>query len=383
MHGIYIHVPFCARKCAYCDFYSVVPQGHRSADGFMRTLAREMELFAERWPEAATAGADTVYFGGGTPSLLGARRLVGILSAVRKRFVLSPGAEITAEANPGTTSFRELLALRRGGFNRLSIGVQSFDPAVLSVLGRIHGAPEVSAAYRDARAAGFDSVGVDLIFGIPGQARRDWEADLRRAIDLSPDHLSAYALAPERGTPLFEAIRRGEAKMPADDEVAAMYQAARRLLGQAGYVQYEISNFCRPGFSCRHNMKYWRRQGYLGFGPSAHGLFFPAAAPLGLRTAAPPSLPDYEGRIASGRLPWTVKRCDARDAWKESLIAGLRLVEGVDVDDVSKRLGPPPDDVWHAVESALRQGRLIREGTRVRVPAKFFFVSNEVLAPLA
>ncbi|MGE5189252.1 MAG: radical SAM family heme chaperone HemW [Gemmatimonadota bacterium] len=384
MRGIYVHVPFCVRKCAYCDFYSVAA-GAGAMAGFSGLLVGEMELFLREYPVEAAATADSVFFGGGTPTALGSARLVELLAAVRARFPVAEGAETTTEANPGTVSAADFSALRAGGFDRVSIGVQSFDPASLATLGRIHGAAEIDAALRGARAAGFRSIGIDLIFGIPGQTRASFAADLDRAAALGPSHVSAYALAPEPGTPLHAAVGRGELRMPPDDAVAEMYGDARRILASAGLRQYEISNFARPGAECRHNLKYWRREGYRGFGPAAHGLIFPGArAPWGLRTANPPSLAEYGRRIRQGRAPWTEGRaCDRGDAWKEALIVGLRETAGVDAADIERKIGAPPPELRDAVTELVATGRLLRDGSRLRLPESLLFVSNEVLQRLA
>ena len=384
MRGIYVHVPFCIRKCAYCDFYSVAAGREAMAD-FRDLLVREMDLFRAEQPAEAEAPADTVYFGGGTPTALGSDSLVKLLAAIRDRFRVADDAETTTEANPGAVSAADFAALRAGGFNRVSIGVQSFDPASLATLGRIHGASEIRAAWRDGRAAGIPSLGIDLIFGIPGQTRASFAADLERTAALLPSHVSAYALAPEPGTPLHAAVERGELRMPPDDAVAEMYEDARRILSAAGLRRYEISNFARPGAECRHNLKYWRRDGYRGFGPSAHGLLFPGArAPLGLRTANPPSLAEYGRRIRQGRLPWTeVRACDYGDAWRESLIFGLRETGGVDAARIEKEIGAPPPELRDAVEDLVGTGRLLRDGARLRLPESLLFVSNEVLQRLA
>jgi oxygen-independent coproporphyrinogen-3 oxidase len=256
---------------------------------------------------------------------------------------------------------------------------------MLRILGRVHGVAEIRAAWRDARAAGFPTIGLDLIFGIPGQTAASFAADLERTVALKPSHVSAYALAPEPGTPLHAAVGRGELRMPTDDDVADMYEEARRTLAAAGLRQYEISNFSRPGAECRHNLKYWRREGYHGFGPSAHGLLFPPGkAPLGLRTANPRSLADYARRIREGRLPWTETRvCRRADAWKESLIFGLREIDGVDTAEIENRIGAPPHLTRGAVEELVTSGRLSREGSRLRLPDALLFVSNEVLQRLA
>jgi oxygen-independent coproporphyrinogen-3 oxidase len=353
----------------------------RAAEDFCTLLVREMDLFREKFPGDAAVPADTVFFGGGTPTVLGAEALCELLTALKGRFPITPDAEVTTEANPGTVTAGDFRALREGGFTRVSIGVQSFHPATLRTLGRIHGVEEVRAAYGDAKRAGFVSIGFDLIFGIPGQEIADWAADLDRTITFLPSHVSSYALAPEPGTPIHDAIQRGEIHMPPDDVVAEMYEETRRILSRAGYRHYEISNFARPGAECRHNLKYWRREGYLGLGPSSHGLLFPSGrAPLGFRTANPPSLPDYRLRLDEGRLPWAeVHICTIEDAWKESFIGGLRLVEGIDLAEIEEKYGPPPDSVRGDVEALVRAGKLQREGTRLRLPAELLFVSNEVL----
>jgi oxygen-independent coproporphyrinogen-3 oxidase len=244
---------------------------------------------------------------------------------------------------------------------------------------------DVRVAYRDARRAGFSSVGIDLIFGNPGQSEAEWQEDLDLAVTFLPDHVSAYALTPEPGTPIHAAIGGGGIALPDDDTVARMYMAARETLRAAGYRHYEISNFARPGKECRHNLKYWRREGYLGLGPSAHGLLFPGeSAPFGLRTANPPSLPDYVRALSEGRPPGgSTRACGREDAWKESLIFGLRISEGVSPASIEKKNGPPPDEVRAAVENLIGSGSLLREGDRLRLPERYWFVSNEVLQRLA
>lgn len=383
MRGIYVHIPFCVKKCAYCDFYSVA--GDKTAlEDFRGLLVREMDLFAGKFPFDAAVPADTVFFGGGTPTVLGAEALCGILAALKERFPVAPDAEVTTEANPGTVGAEDFRTLRAGGFTRVSIGVQSFHAQTLRTLGRIHGVEEVRAAHRDARRAGFSSIGIDLIFGIPGQEPSDWAADLDISVTFLPAHISAYALAPEPGTPIHRAIGRGELSMPPDDSVAEMYEKTRKVLASAGYRHYEISNFARPGAECRHNIKYWRREGYLGLGPSAHGLFFPQGkAPFGMRTANPPSLSGYRRGIEEGCLPWeNVHICNREDAWKESLIAGLRMREGIDLAEIEKKNGPPPEDVRRAVQTLLSSGKLQEKGSRILLPVHLLFVSNEALQAL-
>ena len=384
MRGIYVHVPFCVRKCGYCDFYSVAG-GEEALERFPALVEREMDLLLREFPGEAGVPADTVYFGGGTPTVLGSGRLDRLLAAIRSRFPVADDAEVTAEANPGTVSGDDFARLREGGFNRVSLGVQSFRPETLAALGRIHSVEDVRASYRDARRAGFSSVGIDLIFGNPAQDASEWQEDLDLAVTFLPDHVSAYALTPEPGTPIHAAIAGGRTSLPDDDTVARMYAAARETLRAAGYRHYEISNFARSGMECRHNLKYWRRDGYLGLGPSAHGLLFPGeSAPFGVRTANPPSLPDYARALGEGRPPWGSPRaCGSDDAWKESLLFGLRMSEGVSPPSIGKRNGPPPDEVREAVENLIGSGLLLREGDRLRLPERYWFVSNEVLQRLA
>ena len=384
MRGIYIHVPFCVRKCGYCDFYSV-PGGDEARDRFPALVEREMDLLLREFPAEGSLPADTVYFGGGTPTVLGPERLRRLLAAIRARIPVTEDAEITLEANPGTVTGDDFARLREGGFNRVSLGVQSFRPETLASLGRIHSVEDVRTAYRDARREGFSSVGIDLIFGNPAQAGAEWQEDLDLAVTFLPDHVSAYALTPEPGTPLHAAIGSGGIALPDDDAVARMYTAARETLRAAGYHHYEISNFARPGKECRHNLKYWRRDGYLGLGPSAHGLLFPGGShPFGVRTANPPSLPDYVRALGEGRPPWrSTRACGRDDAWKESLIFGLRLSEGASLPSIEKRNGPPPGETREAVETLIGSGLLLREGDRLRLPDRYWFVSNEVLQRLA
>lgn len=384
MRGIYVHVPFCVRKCGYCDFYSVAA-GEEERDRYPGLVEREMDLLLRTFPGEAGVPADTVYVGGGTPTVLGPERLTRLLAAIRSRFPVAEGAEITTEANPGTVTGDDFARLREGGFNRVSLGVQSFRPSTLAALGRIHSVEDVRAAYRDARRAGFSSVGIDLIFGNPGQSEGEWQEDLDRAVTFLPEHVSAYALTPEPGTPIDAAIGAGAIALPDDDGVARMYAATRETLRAAGYRHYEISNFSRPGKECRHNLKYWRRDGYLGLGPSAHGLLFPGeSAPFGLRTANPPSLSDYARALDERRPPWgSTLACGMEDAWKESLIFGLRMEEGVSPSSIEKRNGPPPEPVRGAVEKLIGSGVLLREGDRLRLPERHWFVSNEVLQRLA
>ena len=266
--GLYIHIPFCKSKCVYCDFYSL-PRSESRMDDYTDALCAHL---AETAPFAAGHLVDTVYFGGGTPSYLGTKRLLKILKTILKKYKVDKQAEITLEANPDSAGdWKELRALRRCGFNRLSLGMQSADDEELSEIGRVHTMAQTEAAVEAARKAKFQNLSLDLIYGLPGQTLEGWQKNLSAAVDLAPEHLSCYGLKVEEGTPLF--ARRETAGLPGDDAQADMYLSAVEILRSCGYRQYEISNFCRKGNVSRHNLKYWSGGAYLGFGPGAHSDF--------------------------------------------------------------------------------------------------------------
>jgi len=347
-------------------------------------LLKELELLLRSFPSLAEIPADTIYFGGGTPSILGPERLQQLLKGIRSRLSLAKNAEVTLEANPGTLREGDFHRLREYGFNRISLGVQSFDPPTLATLGRIHTASQAKDALYSAREAGFLSAGIDLIFGTPGQEAADWSKDLEEAAAAFPDHISVYALTPEPDTPIHRAISRGEITLPSDDKVAGMYDMASENLQRAKYNHYEISNFARPGHECRHNRKYWRREGYLGLGPSAHGLLFLGEeAPSGMRTENPRSLEEYASRIERGCLPWTDSGArNLPDSWEEFLVFGLRMAEGISLEEGEKLYGPQPEKLSLAVDRLVDSGHLIRNRNLLRMPKEYWFVSNELLQQL-
>lgn len=262
--GLYIHIPFCKAKCIYCDFYSL-PRAEERMDAYTAALCAQLRAWRER---AASCEVDTVYFGGGTPSYLGAERLCRLLDAVGENYRVLPGAEITLEANPDSAQDPSALhRLRAAGFNRISLGMQSANDAELRAIGRIHTHAQTVRAVENARAAGFGDLSLDLIYGLPDQTMARWEENLAAALALAPEHLSCYGLKVEEGTPLFR--QRERYSLPDDDAQADQYLRAVELLASRGYGQYEISNFCRPGHEARHNSRYWALSEYLGFGPGA------------------------------------------------------------------------------------------------------------------
>jgi oxygen-independent coproporphyrinogen-3 oxidase len=318
-----------------------------------------------------------VFLGGGTPTVLPPALLGQILDQCRASFHLAPNAEITSEANPGTADAATFAALRGMGVNRLSMGVQSLDDAELKWLGRIHGAAEAVAAYDAARRTGFDNINLDFIFGLPGQAADTWAQTLDRAISLAPDHISLYSLTVEHGTPLYDAVRRGVQAPPDDDAAADFYLLAADRLAAAGYEQYEISNWARPGRACRHNLVYWRHEPYLGFGPGAHS--FDGTR----RWWNVKPVPQYIQRLAAGESPERgAELIDTRLAMGEFMMLGLRLVaEGVADARFQARFGAALDDVFAAEIAALvARGWLERRPDRVRLTPEGRLLGNQVFA---
>ncbi|MBI2863819.1 MAG: radical SAM family heme chaperone HemW [Chloroflexi bacterium] len=279
--GLYIHIPFCRSKCRYCDFNSFAGLS-RLIPAYLEAVRKEMVA----WSALSARGGlpsvardakklrlNTIYLGGGTPTLLGGEAIAALLSACRASFQVEPDAEITVEANPGTIDVAQLRSMLVAGANRLSIGVQSFNPNLLPLLGRNHTRQDVVGAYRAARKAGFDNVSLDLMYGIPTETLEDWEKDLEQAVELEPDHLSLYGLSVEQGTALWAEIDGGRLASPDPDLAADMYIRADEHLSQHGYDHYEISNWARPGRRCRHNLLYWRNLPYIGVGAGAHSSF--------------------------------------------------------------------------------------------------------------
>lgn len=327
--GIYLHIPFCVRKCAYCDFYSctrldLIPE-------FVDAVHREMHLTAQDMP----GPFDSVYFGGGTPSTLGPQRIQSLLDRVESIYPVSPNAEITLEANPGTVKPEDFSAYRRAGVNRLNIGVQSFRNENLRFLGRIHTAEEAIATVEAARRAGFDNLGMDLMYGLPGQSPEAWRFDLKTAVSLNPEHLSCYMLSYEPGTPMERLRQGGHIRPMSDQQVGVLYDFTIEGLADHGYGQYEISNFARsPGLQSRHNRKYWQNVPYLGLGPSAHSYLPPR------RYWNVKGIQAYIQALTSGRTP-----VDSREhltpaqQMMEALYLGLRQTAGISMAEFDARFG--------------------------------------------
>ena len=367
--ALYIHVPFCRRKCPYCSFVSY---DYREADIPLYLSALKNELIQR----AGGACIRSIYFGGGTPSLLPAEHIGDLLSAISSLFTVDEAAEITIEANPGTVNEAYLTSIRKLGANRLSLGVQSMNDRELALLGRIHTAAEAREAVRFARSSGFDNLSLDLIYGLPGQTLADWQHSLDEAIAMGPEHLSLYALTLEADTPMWRAAKEGSLPEIDPDLSADQYELAEDLLAAQGYGHYEISNWARPGHECRHNLTYWRNLPYLGVGVAAHSCLD------GHRMANTGSLDkymaDFSGKL-SPLLPELDEEIGPELALAETVILRLRLSEGVYADDIRHRFGI--DILTHygrQVEEMVVAGLMERTDGNIKLTRRGRLLSNEV-----
>lgn len=375
--GLYLHFPFCLKKCLYCDFNSTPATGedHR---GYAELLLKEMALRQASLPEPVSA--PTLYLGGGTPSLM-APELVGlIVAAARERFSLEPDAEVTLEANPGTLTPERLQGYRSAGVNRLSLGIQSFEDRLLKRLGRAHGSAEALSAFKDARGAGFDNISIDLMHSLPGQSLIQWREALELAVSLAPEHISAYALSIEEGTPFERLHDAGELALPGEEEAAAMFEATASVLCAAGYSHYEISNYAKPGRHSRHNSAYWSRFSYLGFGAGAHSFWNPDG--LGRRWKNPGDAAAYAAGVQAG-LPVEEEpeQLTLQDALSETFFLGLRMLDGLDLATLSERYGESALAPHLTQVAALEKtGALTREGSCIRISPGAVILANSIFS---
>lgn len=314
--AIYIHIPFCVRKCAYCDFESYA--GRLSdADEYIKSVVNEMKMARA---EYGPVGVPSVYIGGGTPSLLSGRQLSALFRGIEDNFVLDGDAEISMEANPGTVMRESLKSIRETGVNRLSFGAQAYQEALLQMLGRIHRWEDVQNAAEWALDAGIDNYNFDLMYALPGQSAEDFEETLEKTLSLSPKHISCYSLILEEGTPLTERVRRGEITPPGDEDAIEMQRFALRAAKRRGMTRYEISNYALPGFECRHNIVYWTRENYLGFGCAAHSF-------MNGERFSNPSFNVY----MRGERHADAERIQGTDAMEETVMLETRMTRGLDL----------------------------------------------------
>ena len=367
--GLYIHIPFCKSKCVYCDFYSLAGNESRM-DDYTDALCAHL---TETAPFAAGHTVDTVYFGGGTPSYLGEKRLVKLLKTVQKKYRIAKDAEITLEANPDSAGdWKYLKALRKAGVNRVSLGMQSACDEELREIGRVHTMEQVRAAVEAARKAKIDNLSLDLIYGLPGQTMERWQENLTAAVDLAPEHLSCYGLKVEEGTPLY--ARRDSADLPGDEEQADMYLWTVEYLARHGYQQYEISNFARTGRESRHNLKYWTLGEYAGFGPGAHSDFG------GVRYAYEKDLAGYIRGIREGAPMLSENdRIPDMDRDVEWVMLGLRTVYGLDPADFERRFRRRFTCFLPFLEQCEKAGYAVLEEGRWHLTPRGFLVSNQII----
>ena len=370
--GLYIHIPFCRSKCDYCDFYSLSGREYRM-DDYQKALVAHMK---ETAPQTRGSQVDTVYFGGGTPSFYGEKRLRELLKTVGRLFDLTKDAEITVECNPDSVDKKMLTRLRRAGINRLSLGVQSACDRELNSLRRPHTFRQAQEAVAAARAPRFKNISLDLIYGLPGQNLSGWQDTVEQTLALEPEHLSCYGLKVEPGTPLDDRVIRGE-RLPDDDCQADMYLWTVERLARAGYRQYEISNFARSGFQSRHNLKYWMGRPYIGFGSGAHSDFG------GRRFSFVRDLDGYISGILEGGT--VIDQCELipqRDRGGEYLMLRLRTTRGIEEWEYRREYFMNFDLIEQKLEEYERQGWAERHDRRWNLTPKGFLVSNQLICDL-
>ena len=375
MLSLYVHIPFCVRKCHYCGFYST-RYDHVLADAYLDALEREMDLKAD---VLRTRAVGTLYVGGGTPTALTSDQLSRLFALLERRVRVHHIAEVTVEVNPAAAAPDVLQLLRRSGVTRLSIGVQSLADDVLAELGRVHTADQAVRAVRNAREAGFENIGIDLIYGVPHQTAEQWRTTLEEALRLAPEHLSAYCLSADAGSRLGEEVRTGAAALPGEEIAISMYRAAVQAIEGAGYRHYELSNFARPGQESRHNTNYWERGEYLGLGPGASSF-------LGNRRCA--NIPDvaaYCSRLQQGcSVAEGREELTGDQAALEELLLGLRLTAGVDLGRYEERYGSERRDRLLLRVRELDPHRLLTiENGRLRLTDRGMVLAEEVLSRIA
>src|SRR5579875_538935 len=367
--GVYVHVPFCLTRCGYCDFNTYTPAelGGVNPDAWLGVLARELQLAAAR---LGAPVADTVFVGGGTPSLLGSERLCAVLEMVRQQFGLAPGAEVSTEANPESTSPELFDALRKAGYTRISLGMQSVSPRVLATLDRVHSPGRAVAAAREALDAGFEHVNLDLIYGTPGESDDDLRRSVDAAVEAGVDHISAYALVVEKGTALARRVRRGELAAPDDDVIARRYEIVDGLLQAAGFDWYEVSNWSRPGGQCRHNLGYWDGGQWWGAGPGAHSY---VGATRWWNVKHPNT---YAQLLAGGALPVAgFEQLDAAALHTEDVMLKIRLRDGLPLDLLDA-------DEQERSAVAVADGLAMREGDRLVLTDRGRLLADAVVRSL-
>lgn len=379
---IYLHMPFCRRKCRYCDFASYAGETDRMP-AYVDTLLLEAAQ-QQKW---VSEPIETLYLGGGTPSLLPAPLLEKMIREIRSLFPVREDAEFTAEANPGTVTPEWLETAAASGINRLSLGMQAYQDSLLRLLGRIHCFREVEEAVYKARKAGFQNISLDLIFGIPGQTEADWEETLAHALLFEPDHISAYGLIPEEGTPLTEEIRAGRLALPEPETERMMYETLKKRLRDRGYEQYEISNFAKPGAACRHNIGYWTQIPYLGLGLSAASMLNLRRMPEGItyqRTRNPVTFEAYDRLVRGGESRLRQEESILpEEARFETMMLGLRMKRGISEAAFLQMHGVSLESCYgQKLRSFQKQGLMAKEKDRWFMTSRGMDIQNAILVEL-
>ena len=373
--GLYIHIPFCVKKCNYCDFYSLgcVANGgiERYTDALCKHLKKEGELYKDR-------EVDTVFLGGGTPSILSVELIKNVFSAINEGFRLTPSCEISLEANPGTVTEEKAKAYKQIGINRVSIGLQSVNDRELNVLGRIHTLDGFEESYRILREAGIENINIDIMYALPDQKTDDFIKTLDTVADFEPEHISAYCLKIEENTNFYKI--RDTLILPNEEEQYKMYEALCNKLAAKGYEQYEISNFAKKGGRCVHNLKYWTSQDYLGFGPSAHSCID------GVRYSYSESIDEYVNAICEGNNPVKLHETEyeltEEEKMDEYVMLRLRLSDGVSPEEFENRFGISFEKRYKKLNMYEKSGHVVKKHGNFAFTPKGFFVSNYILSDI-
>lgn len=370
--GLYLHIPFCRSKCDYCDFYSLAGREDRM-DEYQKALLRHV---VESAAVARNFPVDSLYIGGGTPTWYGEKRLVELLRTVKRQFCLTKDVEVTIEANPDSVDEKMLRHLRRMGVNRISMGMQSGSDEELRAIHRPHTYQQVEEAVAAVRGAKIRNLNLDLIYGLPGQTMESWQETVEKALSLSPEHLSCYGLTVEEGTPLAQRVARGE-QLPDEDMQAALYLWTVERLAQAGYEQYEISNFAKRGFQSRHNMKYWMGRPYMGLGAAAHSDFG------GRRYSFVSNLDDYiRGMLSGDEVVDESERITRRERGSEYLMLRLRTVHGIDEWEYRREYMMNFEPIEAKLSEFEQKGWTRRQGRRWQFTPEGFLLSNQLIGQL-
>lgn len=374
MFGLYIHFPFCQRKCNYCDFLSGPISKQDIVTDYLHALEKELSIYHSLLKPKENLKLGTIYLGGGTPTLLETHQLVRVLEKCQDLFNWSPHIEGTIEANPGTIDFNKLIQLRKAGLNRISFGVQSFDKQLLAAMGRIHSPEEAKESITMAKAAGFDNISLDLMYGLPNQTLIQWEDTLSQAIELGIQHFSVYGLKVEAGTVWGDLELEGRLALPEENLVLAMRTMCNELLSQAGFERYEISNYARPGYSSNHNVGYWVGRSYLGVGLGASSDFWHR------RFVNTTDLNNYIALLNHGQLPIAEEEIlSYRQRMGETIFLGLRLIEGVDLELFKQRYGVKAEVIYsEEIGRLMEMGLLKITRKRLQLTPQAFPIANYV-----